>query len=216
MMCVSIYRALPNASLTNKTCERDGRDHDLDDGLTRPHLPCWVRSLSADRRPPRVCVGRSTCMLTALRFVPWTHGMMLRARDRFAEEVCRADAPFAAELFFSLLSVIVSYDPVGWGVPYGGSFTSDIPARQLEMSAQVRTGGSSASPWKLIRKGLVSECLCCRSHGISVLFLFVRAPRLLRAPLAHCTYSCDESTCGLGHPLVSPTIHLRRVRLLGM
>lgn len=57
--------------------------------------------------------------------------------DRFAEEVCRADAPFAAELFFSLLGVIVTYDPVGWGVPYAGSFTSDIPARQLEMSAQV-------------------------------------------------------------------------------
>ncbi|CAM9779787.1 unnamed protein product, partial [Hapterophycus canaliculatus] len=30
--------------------------------------------------------------------------------SRFAEEVCRADAPFAAELFFSLLSVIVTYD----------------------------------------------------------------------------------------------------------
>ncbi|CAM9839152.1 unnamed protein product [Scytosiphon promiscuus] len=56
--------------------------------------------------------------------------------SRFAEEVCRADAPFAAELFFSLLSVIVTYDPVGWGVPYGGSFASDMPARQLEMSSQ--------------------------------------------------------------------------------
>lgn len=60
-------------------------------------------------------------------------------QKRFAAEVCKADAPFASELFFSLLSVIATYDPVGWGVPYGGSFTSDIPARQLEMSAQVRT-----------------------------------------------------------------------------
>ncbi|CAN0517547.1 unnamed protein product, partial [Ectocarpus sp. 12 AP-2014] len=57
--------------------------------------------------------------------------------SRFAEEVCKADAPFAAELFFSLLSVIATYDPVGWGVPYAGSFTTDLPARQLEMSAQL-------------------------------------------------------------------------------
>lgn len=50
------------------------------------------------------------------------------------------DAPFASELFFSLLSVIVTYDPVGWGVPYAGTFTSDLPARQLEIAAQVCVG----------------------------------------------------------------------------
>ena len=57
---------------------------------------------------------------------------------RFAYEVCGAHVPFAAELFFSLLSVIVTYDPIGWGVPYAGSFSSDMPLRQVDMSAQVR------------------------------------------------------------------------------
>ncbi|CAN0355144.1 unnamed protein product, partial [Laminaria digitata] len=57
--------------------------------------------------------------------------------NRFAAEVCSADAPFASELFFSLLAVIATYDPVGWGLPYAGSFTSDLPERQLGMAAQV-------------------------------------------------------------------------------
>lgn len=52
--------------------------------------------------------------------------------------MCKADVPHAAELFFSLLGVIVTFDPVGWGVPYVGSFSSDLPVRQLDMSAQVR------------------------------------------------------------------------------
>lgn len=60
---------------------------------------------------------------------------------RFAQEVCKADAPFTAELFFSLLSVISTYDTVGWGVPYGGSFSSDLPVKQLDMAAQVWKGG---------------------------------------------------------------------------
>lgn len=58
-------------------------------------------------------------------------------RNRFAEEVCKADAPFAAELFFSLLSVTATYDPVGWGVPYAASITSDLPVREVNMAAQV-------------------------------------------------------------------------------
>ncbi|CAB1097581.1 unnamed protein product [Ectocarpus sp. CCAP 1310/34] len=66
--------------------------------------------------------------------------------SRFAEEVCKADAPFAAELFFSLLSVIATYDPVGWGVPYAGSFTTDLPARQLEMSAQTAVREDPPAP----------------------------------------------------------------------
>ncbi|CAM9734928.1 unnamed protein product [Ascophyllum nodosum] len=57
--------------------------------------------------------------------------------SRFAYEVCGAHVPFAAELFFSLLSVIVTYDPIGWGVPYAGSFSSDMPLRQVDMSAQL-------------------------------------------------------------------------------
>eukprot|EP00904_Undaria_pinnatifida_P010228 jgi/Undpi1/6335/HiC_scaffold_20.g08818.m1 len=57
--------------------------------------------------------------------------------SRFAAEVCSLDAPFASELFFSLLAVVSTYDPVGWGVPYGGSFTSDLPQRQLGMAAQL-------------------------------------------------------------------------------
>lgn len=77
-----------------------------------------AQCLSPSSHPHPVLATRATC-------------------DRFAEEVCKADAPFAAELFFSLLSVIATYDPVGWGVPYAGSFTTDLPARQLEMSAQV-------------------------------------------------------------------------------
>jgi hypothetical protein len=30
------------------------------------------------------------------------------------------DCPYAAPLFFSLLNTVLGFDPVGWGLPYGG------------------------------------------------------------------------------------------------
>ncbi|CAM9796129.1 unnamed protein product, partial [Discosporangium mesarthrocarpum] len=59
------------------------------------------------------------------------------ASSRFSAEVCKEDSPFAAELFVSLLSCVAGYDPIGWGVPYGSIFSSDLPVRQLDMAVQL-------------------------------------------------------------------------------
>ncbi|TDH74369.1 hypothetical protein CCR75_001460 [Bremia lactucae] len=58
-------------------------------------------------------------------------------KDRFLEVATAPDCPFAPTLFYSLLNIIVSYDPVGWGVPYAGSIVSDDRELLVDLSLQV-------------------------------------------------------------------------------
>ncbi|KAE8886022.1 hypothetical protein PF005_g16588 [Phytophthora fragariae] len=58
-------------------------------------------------------------------------------KDRFLEVATAADCPFAPTLFYSLLNIVVSYDPVGWGVPYAGSIVSDDRELLVDLSLQV-------------------------------------------------------------------------------
>ncbi|KAG6587146.1 protein hid1 isoform x2 [Phytophthora cinnamomi] len=58
-------------------------------------------------------------------------------KDRFLEVATATDCPFAPTLFYSLLNIVVSYDPVGWGVPYAGSIVSDDRELLVDQSLQV-------------------------------------------------------------------------------
>ena len=47
------------------------------------------------------------------------------------------ECPFVPTLFYSLLNIVVAYDPVGWGVPYAGSIVSDDREVLVDLSLQV-------------------------------------------------------------------------------
>ncbi|TMW68021.1 hypothetical protein Poli38472_007693 [Pythium oligandrum] len=58
-------------------------------------------------------------------------------KDRFLEIATAPDCPFASTLFFSLLNMVVTYDPVGWGVPYAGSIVADDRETLVDVALQV-------------------------------------------------------------------------------
>ncbi|CAI5719067.1 unnamed protein product [Hyaloperonospora brassicae] len=58
-------------------------------------------------------------------------------KDPFLEVATAPACPFAPTLFYSLLNIVVSYDPVGWGVPYAGSIVSDDREILVDLSLQV-------------------------------------------------------------------------------
>merc|ERR1712137_187404 len=47
-------------------------------------------------------------------------------------EVCHS-----ANLFCSLMSTVLVYDPVGWGVPYGGYFSGSVQEDLVDTAMQV-------------------------------------------------------------------------------
>lgn len=53
------------------------------------------------------------------------------------EVATSAETPFAEITFYSLLNVVLGYDPVGWGVPYGGALTTDTARPLMEVAVQV-------------------------------------------------------------------------------
>jgi hypothetical protein len=46
------------------------------------------------------------------------------------------DAPYAEIVFCSLMNVVLGYDPIGYGVPYGKQFTTDSAFSLMEAAAQ--------------------------------------------------------------------------------
>uniref|UniRef100_M4BPB3 HID1 domain-containing protein n=1 Tax=Hyaloperonospora arabidopsidis (strain Emoy2) TaxID=559515 RepID=M4BPB3_HYAAE len=58
-------------------------------------------------------------------------------KDRFLEVATAPECPFVPTLFYSLLNIVVAYDPVGWGVPYAGSIVSDDREVLVDLSLQV-------------------------------------------------------------------------------
>eukprot|EP00618_Florenciella_parvula_P037005 CAMPEP_0119472924 /NCGR_PEP_ID=MMETSP1344-20130328/4791_1 /TAXON_ID=236787 /ORGANISM="Florenciella parvula, Strain CCMP2471" /LENGTH=327 /DNA_ID=CAMNT_0007505963 /DNA_START=271 /DNA_END=1250 /DNA_ORIENTATION=- len=59
-------------------------------------------------------------------------------RSLWLKSATAIDVPYASLLFYSLLNTVISFDPVGWGVPYGANMSrSGAPARVLEKAAQV-------------------------------------------------------------------------------
>lgn len=59
--------------------------------------------------------------------------------NKFAEIVTSREKPHprASGLFFSLLNTILSYDPVGWGLPYNYLFSSSVPEQLVECCVSV-------------------------------------------------------------------------------
>ena len=57
--------------------------------------------------------------------------------DPFCSEAVSPLCPLLPTLFYSLLNCSVTYDPVGWGIPYGSAFASDHQERLMEMALQV-------------------------------------------------------------------------------
>nr|CCA18781.1 conserved hypothetical protein [Albugo laibachii Nc14] len=57
--------------------------------------------------------------------------------DRFLEIATSDNCPFASTLFYSLLNVMVTYDPVGWGVPYATTIVNDDRGSLVDAALQV-------------------------------------------------------------------------------
>ena len=47
-----------------------------------------------------------------------------------------ADAPYAEIVFYSLMNVVLGYDPVGWGMPYGNLMATDTAKSLMESAVQ--------------------------------------------------------------------------------
>jgi len=47
-----------------------------------------------------------------------------------------ADAPYAEIVFASLINVVLGYDPIGYGIPYGNVFAADTAKELMESSVQ--------------------------------------------------------------------------------
>ncbi|KAF4688228.1 cell wall bioproteinsis protein [Perkinsus olseni] len=50
---------------------------------------------------------------------------------------CSGDLPYTANLFCSLMSTVVAYDPKGYGLPYGSAFSSGSQEALVDLSSQV-------------------------------------------------------------------------------
>ncbi|CEG48448.1 protein hid1 isoform x2 [Plasmopara halstedii] len=93
-----------------------------------------MNSSSYDRNRKEVLALLLTCFSSILY---QTAEKCNQWKDRFLEVATAPDCPFAPTLFYSLLNIVVSYDPVGWGVPYAGSIVSDDRELLVDMSLQV-------------------------------------------------------------------------------
>ncbi|GMF41350.1 unnamed protein product [Phytophthora fragariaefolia] len=93
-----------------------------------------VNSSNYDRNRKEVLGLLLTCFSSILYQTAETCSQW---KDRFLEVATAPDCPFAPTLFYSLLNIVVSYDPVGWGVPYAGSIVSDDRELLVDLSLQV-------------------------------------------------------------------------------
>ncbi|KAG4049515.1 hypothetical protein PC123_g15209, partial [Phytophthora cactorum] len=93
-----------------------------------------VNSSNYDRNRKEVLALLLTCFSGILYQTAETCSQW---KDRFLEVATAPDCPFAPTLFYSLLNIVVSYDPVGWGVPYAGSIVSDDRELLVDLSLQV-------------------------------------------------------------------------------
>ena len=53
------------------------------------------------------------------------------------EVATSVDAPYADILFYSLINVVLGYDPMGWGVPYGNLVAKDTLKTLMETAVHV-------------------------------------------------------------------------------
>ena len=58
-------------------------------------------------------------------------GLLAPLRGKFVACCTKAACPYAAEVFFSLLNTALSYDPVGWGLPYASVLAPDSARERL-------------------------------------------------------------------------------------
>ena len=47
-----------------------------------------------------------------------------------------SEAPYAEIVFYSLINVVLGYDPIGWGMPYGNLVTTDTAKSLMETAVQ--------------------------------------------------------------------------------
>lgn len=64
-------------------------------------------------------------------YVLWQH------RSPWCDVAVRASTPLAPTLFYCLLNTGLSYDPIGWGIPYGSTFVSDNDEPLADICLQV-------------------------------------------------------------------------------
>ncbi|CAI5709079.1 unnamed protein product [Peronospora destructor] len=93
-----------------------------------------VNSSTYDKNRKEVLALLLTCFSSILYQTAETCNQW---KDRFLEAATAPECPFAPTLFYSLLNIVVSYDPVGWGVPYVGSIVTDDREVLVDLSLQV-------------------------------------------------------------------------------
>jgi len=57
--------------------------------------------------------------------------------NRYLQVICSEDLPFTPELFYSLVNVVMKYDPVGWAIPFGATLEGQAPSLQVETALQL-------------------------------------------------------------------------------
>lgn len=53
------------------------------------------------------------------------------------EVATSVDTPYAEIAFYSLMNVVLGYDPIGWGIPYADAVTTDTSKAVMEQAIQV-------------------------------------------------------------------------------
>jgi hypothetical protein len=69
-----------------------------------------------------------------------------QTRSRWLDVAVSVSCPLAPTLFYCLLNTALSYDPVGWGVPYASAIVSDTEEPLADISLQVPCRSQSPMP----------------------------------------------------------------------
>mmetsp|Transcript_10039 Transcript_10039/g.25091 ORF Transcript_10039/g.25091 Transcript_10039/m.25091 type:complete len:898 (+) Transcript_10039:65-2758(+) len=140
------YLFLPGYTVTPRTL-MTGKDrgpiptHRVDDRLV------WKGGIGVSahvsQMPAQAAFGRARCEV--LRCVlACLSGPLFQSAEEYQEQPPRwlqrftgGQVAYTATLFCSLMSSVFSYDPVGWGVPYGGLFSSQLEEDLVDVGLQV-------------------------------------------------------------------------------
>ena len=163
----------------------------VDDDAAVPERALWAPGVGGPEASPAssLAFDRNRCEVLRLllaasceplydaseAFDPW--------RSRWLACACARDAPNAQLLLCSLLNTVCSYDPVGLGLPYGGSLAAEAPTTVVALSAQVLValldyGDAAAEPTDA-RHNVFRELLGAISGADAFEFLFAGLARLL-------------------------------------
>ena len=110
-----------------------------------PQAALWAAGIGGfdPRPPPAVAFDRNRIEVMRLLLSSICEPLFQSAdsydpwKSRWLETATEKDAPNSRLLFCSLCNIIFSYDPTGFGVPYGGALASEAPTTLVNVSTQL-------------------------------------------------------------------------------